>query len=154
MPPDTNRSCGRKAGGLLPIMSEEAPRPLQSDWIRRPGAALIWWCVPVGLALVFSLAIHRRRVVACAWMIALAWMGIGCLLNALRCHRLHCFISAPILLLGALAVGLIGFDVVALGPHALNNTISSVLLLAVFSFLPEIIRGQYRDRNHSGHTRR
>jgi hypothetical protein len=77
-------------------------------------------------------------------------MGIGCGLNARRCHRLHCYLSAPILLLGAIAAGLIGFDVVMLGPHALNNAISLTLVLALLSFVPEMIWGKY-GRGRSVH---
>ena len=127
-------------------MSDEAPGSTQKDWARRPGTALIWWCLPLGLALVLSLATHSTRIVAGVWVIALGWMGIGCWLNARRCHRLHCYFSAPILLLGALATGLIGFDVVTLGPHALKNTVSFALLLALLSFVPEMIWGKYLRR--------
>lgn len=32
---------------------------------------------------------------AYVWAAAFAWMGVGCSLNPRRCHRLHCYISAP-----------------------------------------------------------
>jgi hypothetical protein len=147
LPTDSERSRTRWVGDeLLPIMSDEAPCPPQSDWVRGPGAALIWWCAPLGIALAISALISSSRIVAGVWVVALGWMGIGCLLNARRCHRLHCYFSAPILLLGALAAGLIGFDVVTLGPHALNNAISFTLVLALLSFVPEMIWGKYRRR--------
>lgn len=53
------------------------------------------------------------------------------------------FRGCPILLLGALVAGLIGFDVVRLGPHALNNAISLTLALALLSFVPQMIWGRY-----------
>jgi hypothetical protein len=90
--------------------------------------------------------ISASRVIAGVWMVALGWMGIGCLLNARRCHRLHCYFSAPILLFGALVAGLIGFDVMTLGPHALSNAISFTLVLALLSFVPEMIWGKYGHR--------
>jgi hypothetical protein len=125
-------------------MTEAAPSSPQNDWARRPGPALIWWCIPLSLALAFSLTIHASRIVAGVWVIALGWMGIGCALNAMRCHRLHCYFSGPILLLGALAAGLIGFDVVTLGPHAFNDAISLALMLALLSFVPEMVWSKYR----------
>lgn len=131
---------------MLPIMIDEAPHRPQNDWARRPGTALIWWCVPLTLAIAMSATIHVPRIIAGVWVIALAWMGIGCLLNARRCHRLHCYFSAPILLLGSLVTGLVGFDVMRLGSHALNNVISLALLLALLSFVPEMIWGKYRRR--------
>jgi hypothetical protein len=88
--------------------------------------------------------ISSPRAIAGVWAAVLGWMGVGCLLNARRCHRLHCYFSAPILLLGGLAVSLIGFDAVTLGPHALNNAISFTLVLALLSFVPEMIWGKYR----------
>jgi hypothetical protein len=141
---DANRSRGRRIGnGLLPDVSDSKSFEPQADWLGRPGAALIWWCAPLGVALTITVAISSARIFACVWVVALGWMGIGCWLNARRCHRLHCYLSAPILLLGALVAGLIGFDVVTLGPHALNNAISLTLALALLSFVPEMIWGRY-----------
>jgi hypothetical protein len=135
----------RRSVGLS-IMNDEKSGSPQNDWLGRPGAALIWWCAPLGLALAISVMISSSRLMAAVWMVALSWMGIGCWLNARRCHRLHCYFSAPFLVLGAVAVGLIGFGVVTLGPHALGNAISLALLLAVLSFVPEMIWGKYGRR--------
>jgi hypothetical protein len=115
----------------------------QKDWARKPIAATLLWCVPIALGAIGGLLISSSRVVAAVWVVALSWMGIGCLLNARRCHRLHCFISGPILLLGAVAAGLLAAGAINLGPHALNNTISITLVLALFSFVPEMIWGKY-----------
>ena len=103
-------------------------------------------CVPIALGASTGLLISSPRIVAAVWAVAFAWMGIGCLLNARRCHRLHCYISAPILLLGAVAVGLLGLGAINLGPHGLNNMISITLVLALFSFVPEVFWGRYRRR--------
>jgi Kef-type K+ transport system membrane component KefB len=99
--------------------------------------------VPIGAAVFISMMFSSSLIIAGIWIVVLVWMGIGCLLNARRCHRLHCYFSAPIMLLGALVVGLIGFGVVTLGAHALNNTISITLVLALLSFIPEMIWGKY-----------
>lgn len=77
------------------------------------------------------------------WMALFVWMGIGCVLNALRCHRIHCYISGPIFLLGALSCGLIAAGVLTFGPHALNNFVSITLVLALLSFVFEAIWGKY-----------
>ncbi|MGH8089890.1 MAG: hypothetical protein ACREO6_00365 [Rudaea sp.] len=77
-------------------------------------------------------------------MTAFIWMGVGCLLNARRCHRLHCYFSGPILLLGAIVAGLLGFGVIAPGPHAFNNAVSITLLLALLSFVPEALWSKYK----------
>lgn len=147
MPTDSGRSRQWRFGKQLLSMldSKEVGTP-QKDWVRKPIAALFLWCVPIALGASTSLMISSSRIVAGVWVVAFAWMGIGCLLNARRCHRLHCFISGPALLLGAVAVGLLGAGAVNLGPHALNNTISLTLVGALLSFVPEAIWGKYGRR--------
>ncbi|MEO7208038.1 MAG: hypothetical protein ABI145_14950 [Steroidobacteraceae bacterium] len=127
------------------INSKTAGTP-QRDWARKPIATLFLWCVPIALGASTSLLIPSSRIVAAVWVVAFAWMGIGCLLNARRCRRLHCFISGPVLLLGAVVVGLLAAGAINLGLHAINNTISITLMLALFSFVPEAIWGKYGHR--------
>ena len=67
-------------------------------------------------------------------------MGTGCVLNAIRCRRLHCYISGPAFLLGALAAGLFGLGAV---PQTLNNIVSATLGIVLLSFVPEIVWRRY-----------
>jgi hypothetical protein len=120
--------------------------PNHRDWTRQPGGALVWWCIPLGVAAAASLVLSSLQIVAVVWTVAFAWMGIGCLLNARRCHRLHCYFSGPVLLLGSLSVGCIGLGVLTFGPHGLNNAVSLTLVLALLSFVPEMIWGKYYPR--------
>ena len=69
--------------------------------------------------------------------------GLGCLANAARCGRIHCYITAPLFLLAAGFVVLDAFGVVALRP--------SLFLLIVFgacclAHCAEIPLGKYRKR--------
>jgi hypothetical protein len=147
VPTDSGRSSRRRFDKWLqPMLDGKTAGTPQKDWTRKPIAALTLWCVPIALGASISLVISSPRIVAAVWAVAFAWMGIGCLLNARRCHRLHCYISGPILLLGAAAMGLLGLDAITLGPHGLNNTISITLVLALLSFVPEAIWGRYRRR--------
>ena len=75
---------------------------------------------------------------ALIWAVAFAWMGTGCVLNALRCARLHCFISGPVLWLGAIAAALAGIGVLS-GRNALSYVINITAGLAVLSFPSEWI---------------
>ena len=120
MLPRRRRRTGR--GSLLP---------------RSSGGVFLLWRACQLVSLVSS-----SRVVAAVWVVAFAWMGIGCVLNARRCHRMHCYFSGPILLLGAVAGGLLATGVVSLGALAINNTISITLVLALLSFVPEATWGQ------------
>jgi hypothetical protein len=145
VPTNSSRSRRWRFGKQLQSMLEgKSSGTPQNDWARRPIAALIWWYVPTTVGVSTSLLVSSSRVVAAVWVVAFAWMGIGCVLNARRCHRLHCYFSGPILLLGAVAVGLLASGVMSLGSHAINNTISITLVLALISFLPEAIWGRYR----------
>jgi hypothetical protein len=79
------------------------------------------------------------------WAGSLAWMGTGCVLNALRCARLHCFISGPALWLGAIASGLVGLGIIS-GRQMLADVVDVTFLLVVLSYVPEWIRGKYAAR--------
>ena len=113
-----------------------------NDWFARPTSAFLVWWLPLGIgvaALLFGLA---PRATAAIWAFLFVWMGAGCVWNAARCGRLHCYISGPVFLLGALAMVLMASGVV-LSPHALNNAVSFTLLFALLSFLPEMIWRRY-----------
>lgn len=113
------------------------------DWVRRPASAILWWCLPLGAATVVNVVALSPSLVAAAWSVAFSWMGTGCILNARRCSRLHCYISGPVFFAGAVLAGLIGLGLLNLGPHALTSTISGTLLLALLSFVPEAMWGKY-----------
>jgi hypothetical protein len=66
-------------------------------------------------------------------------MAVGCLLNARRCHRVHCYISGPALLLGAVFSALVALGVVDVSPQVFNNAVSAMLVVALLSFVPEVI---------------
>jgi hypothetical protein len=124
--------------GTDPLAMSAAP-----DWARSPISVAIWWVGPI---VAGNLADHlplSRPVTALVWVVALAWMGLGCILNARRCHRRHCYFSGPVLLAGAVAVALVGWDVVPLGPNGLSLTLWTTFGLALLSFLPELIWGRY-----------
>jgi hypothetical protein len=114
-----------------------------NDWARQPLAALVWWCVPIAIGVSSSLLGLPLRAAAWVWAASLAWMAAGCLLNARRCHRLHCYISGPVLLLGAGAAVSLASGFIDLGPHALNNVVSVTFVLALLSFAPEFLWKRY-----------
>jgi hypothetical protein len=84
------------------------------------------------------------------WTAACLVMGGGCLLNALRCGRIHCYLTAPFFLAMAGVTVLFGAGLVPLGPNGWN-TIGLTLLVGgvVLTFGPEPIFGRYRVRKTS-----
>ena len=114
------------------------------DRIRNPISLAMWWVVPI---VAGNLADHlplSRPVTAFVWTVALAWMGLGCVLNTRRCHRRHCYFSGSILLVGAAVVALLGLGVLSFGPNGLSLTLWTTFGLALLSFLPELIWGRYK----------
>jgi hypothetical protein len=113
------------------------------DLVRQPVSALLWWCLPIA-AGVFAAALRLpERELASVWAMSFAWMAVGCLLNAHRCHRLHCYISGPVFLLGSGATALLALDVLHFGSNTLSFVATGTFALALASFLPEFIWRRY-----------
>jgi len=70
-------------------------------------------------------------------------MGLGCLVNAARCGRLHCYVTGPLYLAAALYVALSAFGLVVLHP---NLFLIVVLGLSCLAQCAEIPLGKYRKR--------
>jgi hypothetical protein len=150
VPTDPDRSSERsiERQPLLLTAKEESmnkgDRRASRDWARQPIWLMAWWGLPILIAMSTSAAGLPLRAVAFIWTGAFVWMGTGCLLNALRCHRLHCYISGPVLLAGAAAAALIGFGI--LSGHMLNVVVWTTTGLVILSFAPETVFGAYRAR--------
>jgi hypothetical protein len=114
-----------------------------SHLVRQPVSALIWWCLPIVLAVLADNLRLPVRELAGVWCAAFVWMASGCILNAVRCHRLHCYISGPAFLGGAAACGLLAAGILATRPHMLSYITAGTILLALASFLPELIWRKY-----------
>ena len=115
----------------------------RNDWVDRPGMGFVWWCLPLGIGVASNFFAISARATALIWMVAFLWTGTGCILNARRCHRLHCYISGPAFFLGAAALALFAAGIALLGPHSLNNIVGLTLTVALLSFLPEMIWRKY-----------
>ncbi len=102
----------------------------------------IWlWCVPT-LALVLGLSWNVAR--PWLWIPAFLVMGAGCVVNARRCGRLHCYMTGPIFLLAAVYVILAEVNVVPLRPNVFALI---VLGTAALACLAELHLGRYAGRS-------
>ncbi len=117
------------------------------DLSQSPVSFWIGWGIPlvVLLSMNFARGIIPFEGIVSIMAGTLAWMGIGCLINAQRCRRRHCYLAGPVLLLGAAAVLLVGFEFVDIGRDGLNMVVWGTGILVLLTFVPEWIWGRYRN---------
>ena len=96
-------------------------------------AAWLLWYLPIAL-LVVGLNWNRGRV--WVWIPAFVVMGVGCLINAARCGRLHCYLTGPLFLLAAVFVALSAFGVVTLRPDLFLLIVLGASCLALCAEIP------------------
>ena len=117
------------------------------DLLARPGTTILVYCVPT-LAIVATEALGAVGALqTLIWTLGFTVMGLACVLNAMRCGRVHCYFTGPFLLLLAAASLLHGFGIVSLGPKGwqwlgLVAIVGTVLFLTV----PERLWGRYANR--------
>lgn len=117
-----------------------------NDLLARPTSALFWWGFPFLAGVSTNVLPVGEIAQSLVWAVALVWMGVGCTLNALRCHRLHCYISAPVLFLGAATAAAAGAGFTPLGPSTCSLAVNVSLALVLLSFLAEPVWGMYRSQ--------
>jgi hypothetical protein len=82
---------------------------------RKRGFTMAVWVVPgVLLAIATGIGVPGLAIL---WVVVMTFMGAACLINARRCRRLHCYITAPYFLLLALVALLFGLGLIDLGPR-------------------------------------
>jgi len=72
-------------------------------------------------------------------------MGVACIMNALRCGRVHCYLTGPFFLLMALVALSYGLGILRLGKNGWNllGLITLIGAIALWC-LPEMFLGKYR----------
>ena len=83
------------------------------DWLSSRRTNLLAWWIPLAIMLAglfFPVSLQTG-----AWLIALAWMGAACILNARRCNRTHCRYTGPYFLLMVVPVIALGTRFVSFG---------------------------------------
>jgi predicted ABC-type sugar transport system permease subunit len=77
------------------------------------------------------------------WTPAFVIGGVGCIMNAAHCGRVHCYITGPLYLLAAVATVLAGTDLVPLRSSWIGGAVLGGTILA---YVPEWVRGKYLAR--------
>ena len=119
-------------------------RDILSSWWR---VFILYWLPAIAIVLAGAPAISSgwRTVV---WTVALAAMGVACIVNALRCGRVHCYLTGPFFLLMALIALSYGLGFLHLGGNGWNMLGLMPLIGAIALWcLPEMFLGKYRQRN-------
>ena len=111
-------------------------------------AAWFFWYGPVAVILAGSFWAAGRNWL---WAGAFCVMGIGCLINARHCHRLHCYFTGPLFLAAA------GYAIAAqfeLVPLRADIFLLIVLGLSCAFQCAERPFGRYRGTSQPEGTRR
>jgi len=110
----------------------------------RLAAGAVFWLPALALVASESLDIGQGWR-AGVWTVSLAVMGAGCVANARRCGRVHCYATGRFFLVMAIATLLYGLGVAPLRQHGWNLIAITVLVGGVaLCCLPEIFFGRYR----------
>lgn len=114
-------------------MSRSRPADLAADKV----IAFVLWKIPWVFIAIGMLWQAPRDIL---WSIALAWIGGGCLANALRCGRVHCSVMGPsFLVLGLLSFAMT-FGWLSFGWSYVWGAAGLLVLLA---YLPEFFGLKY-----------
>lgn len=73
-------------------MSNTAVQP-PHDWVAGLRSSVLAWWLPQAIMMAALFLSSTPRAIV--WTLALAWMGVACILNARRCRRTHCRYTGP-----------------------------------------------------------
>src|SRR5262249_16343275 len=106
-------------------------------------AAWLLWYIPAAAVLLGSFWAQGRPWI---WTPAFAVMGVGCVANAKRCGRLHCYVTGPLYILAALSVALSKLGLVRLNPGPFVLIVLGASCIAVSLEMPF---GRYKRKEGS-----
>lgn len=133
----------RSSVASVPRAVTQSPIQVRRDLAHTP--SILWlWCAPAALAIVASVLSNNHvlslTVAGALWTAATAWIGVGCIINARHCGRVHCAIDGvmyPLLsVVGVLNV---------LGIVTVNWNVYWTVFFAILgaSFLAELVWRKY-----------
>jgi hypothetical protein len=123
--------------------TEKSRDILASGW----RAVAVFWFPAVAMVVAASSRLSSTWITA-VWTAALFTMGTACIASAVRCGRVHCYLTGPFFLVMALVTFLYGLGALPLGQQGWNVIGLTVLVGgAALCCLPEMILGKYRKRH-------
>ncbi|MGH8292046.1 MAG: hypothetical protein ACRESA_01080 [Gammaproteobacteria bacterium] len=125
------------------------PRTCENDLFGFNWITALLWVAPWGLIIASSYGGELIRTVA--WTFGFTVMGAACAFNARRCGRRHCFYTAPLFFLAALASLLGGLHLLPLGREGWNWISDGAAVGALLACCGlEGWLGKYTNRHSSG----
>jgi hypothetical protein len=119
----------------------QARRDILGNWRQ---TALAYW-VPIAAIVASGNTNVGEGWRTAIWTAACLTMGGACLLNAIRCGRVHCWFTAPFFIAMAAITVLFGAGALPLGPNGWNIIGLTLLVGGVsLTYGPELILGKYR----------
>ena len=113
VPSDPGGARGAVRGFLLSVMVMNNSMRHSKDLAGGVRTYGFVWGLPIAAIFIGLFAGEPARTVV--WILALAWMGTACILNARRCGRTHCRYTGPYYLLMIIPVLALGSGAVSLG---------------------------------------
>lgn len=110
-----------------------------NDWACSGKGLLIWGTS----AVAFIAGDHWVSARPWLWFAAFLVAGVGCVANAARCGRRHCYFTGPLFLLAAAYNVLAGFHLVPMDETVFLGVLATV---GVPARLSELVLGRYRER--------
>src|SRR5215472_6260196 len=117
--------------------------PQNKDFVRQPVSFVFWWGLPIAIGVAADILHLPFQLGAALCAFLFLWMATGCIINAMRCHRLHCYISGPVFLLGAMFAASAALGFFAISPRLFQTVVGAALILALLSFVPEFVWKRY-----------
>lgn len=120
----------------------------KQDYSRNILPFMIGWGIPITILLSVNFLEAFLPAAPIILMMggAYIWMGAGCVINAMRCGRLHCYVSGPAMLIGGALIILVGFNILDLGPVRVMHISNLTVLVVALSFVPELFAGSYGQK--------
>jgi hypothetical protein len=126
-------------------MQPDDPTCRSRDILASPWRALVVFWIPAIAIIVTANQAVSNNWRTTVWTIALGTMGVACVANALRCGRLHCYLTGPFFLVMAAITLIYGLGIL---PQRRNGWgLIGITVLAggiAFCCVPEAIWGKYR----------
>lgn len=120
------------------------PPTASLDWVHRRLPSLLVWKLPVAVLVTSAILALSPPVRGVIWALAFGTMGLGCVRNALRCRRVHCYFTGPLFLALAGLALLYGTSVLDLGSNGWTWIGGVALGGGVgLTVLPERLWGRY-----------